>query len=55
VKLIKEKIFLTYDIRGKYPTEINADVFWRLGYFSPKYFNSKIFIIPKNKNYYWSR
>jgi len=36
VKLIKEKIFLTYDIRGKYPTEINADVFWRLGYFLPK-------------------
>ncbi len=36
MKLIKEKIFLAYDIRGKYPTEINADVFWRLGYFFPK-------------------
>jgi len=36
VKVINKKIFLAYDIRGKYPNEINANVFWRLGYFLPQ-------------------
>ena len=30
---IKEKILLSYDIRGLYPKDINADVAWRLGYY----------------------
>ena len=36
MKVINKKIFLAYDIRGKYPNEINANVFWRLGYFLPQ-------------------
>lgn len=37
---IKEKILLTYDIRGIFPKDINADVAWRLGYFLPRFLNS---------------
>jgi len=35
VETISNKIFQTYDIRGRYPKDINADVSWRLGYFLP--------------------
>jgi len=35
VETISQKIFLTYDIRGRYPKEINGDVLWRLGYNLP--------------------
>jgi phosphomannomutase len=40
VDTIKEKILLTYDIRGIFPKDINADVAWRLGYFLPRFLNS---------------
>ncbi|MGB9847931.1 MAG: hypothetical protein ACPLKV_01860 [Minisyncoccia bacterium] len=33
---IKKKILLAYDIRGIFPTDINPDVAWRLGYYLPK-------------------
>ncbi|HON22104.1 MAG TPA: hypothetical protein PLX48_03045, partial [Candidatus Paceibacterota bacterium] len=35
METISQKIFLTYDIRGRYPKEINGDVLWRLGYNLP--------------------
>ena len=45
---IKEKIFLSYDIRGLYPKEINADVSWRLGYYLPSLLIKEGFL-PKRK------
>jgi len=48
VETINKKIFLAYDIRGRYPKEINGDVLWRLGYNLPMILQQEK-ILPNRK------
>ena len=45
---LKTEIFRAYDIRGKYPSEVNSETFFEIGFALGKYFsknkNNKFFI-----------
>jgi len=39
--LLAQNIFRAYDIRGKYPSEVNSKTFFEIGFALGKYFNSQ--------------
>ena len=48
---LKTEIFRAYDIRGKYPSEVNSETFFEVGFALGKYFvkkNSKKFFIGQD-------